>query len=103
MKLANLLEKNRYKVMRRMALWEGRLNRGRLIGVLALTGVRVSHLPSEVRESTPHWFEWDNKSQSYYFTDFAYRETNIAPQPVTSELSLATYCADAVIHPYLDP
>ena len=52
MSLANLFEKNRYKVMRRMALWEGRLSRGRLMDVLGLSGIRVSQLLREVREET---------------------------------------------------
>src|SRR3546814_873731 len=89
--------------MRRMALWEGRLNRGRLMGVLGLSGVRVSQLLREVREETPHWFEWDNKSKSYYVTDVAYRETNIELKAGTSELSLAAYLAEADIHADLDP
>lgn len=53
MNLPILLEKNRYKVMRRMALWEGRLSRGRIMGVLGLSGIRVSQLLREVREETP--------------------------------------------------
>src|SRR3546814_3622544 len=54
-------------------------------------------------EETPHWFEWDNKSKSYYVTDVAYRETNIELKAGTSELSLAAYLAEADIHADLDP
>lgn len=101
--IANLLEKNRYKVIRRMALWEGRLSRGRLMDVLSLSGIRVSQLLREVREETPHWFEWDSKSKSYYVTDAAYRTTNAELKAGTSDLSLAAYLAEADIHADLAP
>ena len=98
MKQANLLEKNRHKVIRRMALWEGRLSRGRLMNVLGLSGIRASQLLREVREENPNWLEWDNKSKSYYVTDAAYRKTNVELKAGTSELSLAAYLAEADIH-----
>ena len=101
--IANLLEKNRYKVIRRMALWEGRLSRGRLMDVLGLSGIRVSQLLREIREDAPHWFEWDSKSKSYYVTDDAYRETNPELKAGKSDLSLAAYLAEANIHADLDP
>ncbi len=103
MKLANLLEKNRYKVMRRMALWEGRLSRGRLMDVLGLSGIRVSQLLREVREDTPDWFDWDNKTKSYYVTDAAYQQTNAELKAGISDLSLAAYLAEADIHADLAP
>lgn len=101
MTLANLLEKNRYKVMRRMALWEGRLSRGRLMDVLGLSGIRVSQLLREVREETPNWFEWDSKSKSYLVADAAYKKTGIEIKDGTSELSLAAYLAESDIHAHL--
>ncbi|MFC5522653.1 helix-turn-helix transcriptional regulator [Polaromonas jejuensis] len=103
MSLANLLEKNRYKVMRRMALWEGRLSRGRLMDVLGLSGIRVSQLLREVREETPDWFEWDSKSKSYFVTPSAYKMTQVELKAGTSDLSLAAYLAEADIHADLAP
>lgn len=99
----NQLEKNRYKVMRRMALWEGRLSRGRLMDVLGLSGIRVSQLLREVREETPHWFEWDSKSKSYFVVDAAYLATKAELKAGTSELSLAAYLAEADVHADLEP
>ena len=98
MSLANLLEKNRYKVMRRMALWEGRLSRGRLMDVLGLSGIRVSQLIREVREETPDWFEWDSKSKSYFVTPAAYKKAQVDLKTGTSDLSLAAYLAEADIY-----
>lgn len=98
MKPTNLLEKNRYKVMRRMALWEGRLSRGRLMDVLGLSGIRVSQLLREVREETPDWFEWDSKSKSYFVNDIVYKKTHADLKAGTSDLSLAAYLAEADIH-----
>lgn len=103
MSLANLLEKNRYKVMRRMALWEGRLSRGRLMHVLGLSGIRVSQLLREIREETPDWFEWDSKSKSYFVTPAAYKMARVELKAGTSDLSLAAYLAEADIHADLAP
>lgn len=103
MSLADHFEKNRYKVMRRMALWEGRLNRGRLMDVLGLSGIRVSQLLREVREETPDWFEWDSKSKSYFVTPAAYKRAQADLKAGTSDLSLATYLAEADIHADLTP
>ncbi len=103
MVLANLLEKNRYKVMRRMALWEGRLSRGRLMDVLGLSGIRVSQLLREVREETPDWFEWDSKSKSYFVTPTAYKKAQSEFKTGASDLSLAAYLAEADIHADLTP
>ncbi len=98
MSLANLPEKNRYKVMRRMALWEGRLSRARLMEVMGLSGIRVSQLIREVREETPDWFEWDSKSKSYFVTPAAYKKALVELKAGTSDLSLAAYLAEADIH-----
>ncbi len=103
MSLANLLEKNRYRVMRRMALWEGRLSRGRLMDALGLSGIRVSQLLREVREETPDWFEWDSKSKSYFVTPAAYKKTLVELKAGTSDLNLAAYLAEADILADLAP
>lgn len=103
MSLANLLEKNRYRVMRRMALWEGRLSRGRLMDALGLSGIRVSQLLREVREETPDWFEWDSKSKSYFVTPAAYKKALVELKAGTSDLSLAAYLAEADILADLAP
>jgi WYL domain len=103
MSLASLLEKNRDKVIRRIALWEGRLSRGRLMGVLGVSGIRVSQLLREVREETPDWFEWDSKSKSYFVTPAAYKKALAELKAGTSDLSLAAYLAEADIHADLAP
>lgn len=71
--------------------------------VLGLSGIRVSQLLREVRDENPNWFEWDNKSKSYYVSDAAYRKTNVELKAGSSELSLAAYLAEADIHADLDP
>jgi len=103
MKSTNLLGKNRNKTIRRMALWEGRLSRGRLMDILGLSGIRASQLLREVREETPNWFEWDNKSKSYFVTDAAYKKAFTELRAGTSDLSLAAYLAEADIHADLAP
>jgi hypothetical protein len=99
----NLLEKNQHKVMRRMALWEGRLSRGRLMDILGLSGIRVSQLLREVREENPNWLDWSNKSKSYYVTDAAYKKTGAELKAGVSDLGLAAYLAEADIYADLDP
>lgn len=103
MKSATLLEKDRHKVIRRMALWEGRLSRGRLMEVLGLSGIRASQLLREVRDENPAWLEWDNKTKSYFVTEAAYRSASAELKAGTSELSLAAYLAEADIHADLAP
>ncbi len=98
MRPAILLDKNRYKVMRRMAIWEGRLARGRLMETLNLSGIRVSQLLRQVREETPDWFEWDSKSKSYFVTPVAYKSVQAELKAGTSDLTLAAYLAEADIH-----
>lgn len=98
MSVISPLEKNRYKIMRRMALWEGRLSRGRLMDVLALSGIRVSQLLRDIREETPDWFEWDAKSKSYFVTSKAYRQVQAEIKAGTSDLSLAAYLAQTGTH-----
>lgn len=103
MKPANLLEKNRYKIMRRMALWEGRLSRGRLMGILGLSGIRVSQILRDIREETPDWFEWDSKTKSYLVKTAAYKRNHAELKAGKSDLSLAAYLAEADIHADLAP
>lgn len=103
MSLASLLEKNRNKVIRRIALWEGRLSRARLMTVLGLSGIRVSQLLREVREETPDWFEWDSKSKSYFVMPVAYKKAQAELKAGTSDLSLAAYLAETDIHADLAP
>jgi len=103
MSQTNLFEKNRYKIMRRMALWEGRLSRGRLMDVLGLSGIRVSQLLREVREETPDWFEWDSKSKSYFVTPAAYKRVQADLKTGASDLNLTAYLAEADIHADLAP
>lgn len=86
-----------------MALWEGRLSRGRLMDVLGLSGIRVSQLLREIREETPDWFEWDSKSKSYFVTPIAYKKVQAEFKAGTSDLSLAAYLAEADIHADLKP
>jgi hypothetical protein len=103
MRPSNLLEKNQHKIMRRMALWEGRLSRGRLMDILGLSGIRVSQLLREVREENPNWLDWSNKSKSYYVTDAAYKKTGAELKAGVSDLGLAAYLAEADIYADLDP
>ena len=103
MSLASLLEKNRNKIIRRIALWEGRLSRARLMGVLGVGGIRVSQLLREVREETPNWFEWDSKSKSYFVMPAAYKTAQAELKAGNSDLSLGAYLAESDIHADLAP
>lgn len=94
----SLDEKNHHRRIRRMALWEGRLSRARLMEVVDLSAIRVSQLLREVRDQTPDWFEWDSKSKSYVVTSQAYRHTSSEVKRGDSDLNLAAYLADARIH-----
>lgn len=98
--MPNPAKKARYKdkVVLRIALWEGRLNRARLMSVTGLSGIRVSQLLREAREEFPDWFEWDNKSKSYHVTDRAYREAQHGSRNDSSDFGLAEYLADVDAH-----
>lgn len=92
-----LLDKGRHPAIRRIALWEGRLSRGRLADVTGLSGIRISQIIREVREQTPDWFEWDTRTKSYVVTPIAYQQASSALKAGESDLSLSAYLADTNI------
>lgn len=96
-------EKGRSTAIRRIALWEGRVSRARLMDLMGLSGIRISQLLREVREETPEWFEWDSKTKSYFVTPAAYRQASADLKAGNPDLSLAAYLADANIHADLAP
>ncbi|WP_315139321.1 WYL domain-containing protein [Achromobacter marplatensis] len=100
---ATLLDKSHHAAVRRIALWEGRLSRGRLMGVLGLSGIRVSQILRAVREETPDWFEWDSKSKSYYVTAMAYKKAHAQLKVGAPDLNVAAYLVVADIHADLTP
>lgn len=86
---------SRHLASRRMALWEGRLSRGRLMERLGLSGIRASQILREMRDETPDWFEWDAKSKSYRVTEAAYRQASAEWKSQTVDLGLAAYLAES--------
>jgi hypothetical protein len=76
--------------MASLLLWEGRISRGRLIGLHGLSQVRASEWLRELRERHPDWVAWDPRARAYFATDAAYRTAN-----KVSALAVPTQ------HPYL--
>lgn len=54
-------------------IWEGRLNRGRLMSLFGLGSNSASLWIREFREHHPDWIVWDSKTRSFHATHEAYR------------------------------
>lgn len=77
-----------------LLIWEGRLNRGRLIDLLGLSGQQASLWIREFREQHPYWLDWNTKTRSFHATAEAYRAwRNADPKRLGDAASLGRYLA----------
>ena len=85
----------RLSAMRRIALWEGKLSRGRIIELHDLSGVRASQCLREFRDTYPTWLAIDTKSKSYVATEQLYDDADCEmkshPSADLGLLSLSAY------------
>ena len=77
----------RLSTLELLLLWEGFLNRGRLVSLLGLGDIRASQWIQEFRDQNPRWVVWDSKSRSYHATYDAY----VAAKRNDNAASLAKY------------
>jgi len=84
----------RLHMMELLLLWEGRLNRGRLMSHFGLAANSASVWIREFREYRPTWLAWDTKTRSFHATPAAYREWQVANKRGRGDAtSLAQYLA----------
>lgn len=63
----------RQVILKLLLIWEGRLNRGRLMELFELGENWASVWIREFREQHPDWLSWDPKTRSFHATSAAYR------------------------------
>lgn len=63
----------RLAMLKLLLIWEGRLNRGRLMELFDLGANWASVWIREFREQHPGWLAWDTKTRSFHVTAAAYR------------------------------
>ena len=84
----------RLTMLKLLLVWEGRLNRGRLMELFDLGSNWASVWIREFRKDYPDWLEWDTKTRSFHATPQAYKAWR---GPETKHLadaaSLAQYLA----------
>lgn len=78
--------------LKHLLIWEGRLNRGRIIEVFDLKPVSASNWIREFREQHPEWLAWDTKTRSFHATSAAYKSWRaLDPRRFADATSLAQY------------
>lgn len=85
----------RLAMLNLLLIWEGRLNRGRLMDLFDLSSNSASVWIREFREQQPDdWLAWDTKTRSFHATQAVYRAWR-EDDPVgrTDSTSLAQYLA----------
>jgi hypothetical protein len=101
MKIKQQLAK-RLATLKRIALWEGKLSRSRLMKIHDLSGIRASQWMREFRDLNSNTLEWDNKSKSYLFTEDAYEKANLELEENDSnDLGLNVYLYETSTTPTL--
>ena len=84
----------RLAMLKLLLIWEGRLNRGRIMGLFDLSSNWASVWIREFREQYPDWLSWDTKTRSFHATPAAYKEWRATdPQRFADAASLAQYLA----------
>lgn len=84
----------RLAMLKLLLIWEGRLNRGRIMGLFDLSSNWASVWIREFREQYPDWLSWDTKTRSFHATPTAYkawRATDL--QRFADATALAQYLA----------
>jgi hypothetical protein len=84
----------RQAILKLLLIWEGRLNRGRLMELFDLGSNSASVWIREFREQQQDWLAWDTKSRSFHATAAAYRAWRTSdPKHLADASSLAQYLA----------
>ncbi len=84
----------RLAMLKLLLIWEGRLNRGRLMDLFDLGSNWASVWIREFREQHPDWLAWDTKTRSFHATPAAYKAWRASdPRRLTDPTSLAQYLA----------
>lgn len=84
----------RLTILELLLIWEGRLNRGRLMELFDLSTNWASVWIREFRELHPDWLAWDTKARSFHATATAYQARRSPDSRRLAEAeSLAQYLA----------
>lgn len=82
----------RLELLELLLIWEGRLNRGRLMDLFDLSANWSSVWIKEFREQHPDWLAWDTKTRSFHTTPAAYKAWHTSgPRRMADATSLARY------------
>ncbi len=84
----------RLAMLKLLLIWEGRLNRGRLMELFQLSSNWASVWIREFREQHADWLAWDTKTRSFHATSAAYKAWRASdPRRLADATSLAQYLA----------
>lgn len=84
----------RLVVLKLLLIWEGRLNRGRIMELFELGSNSASVWIRELRELHPDWLVWDTKTRSFHATAEAYKAWRSSdPRRLMEAASLRQYLA----------
>lgn len=84
----------RLAMLKLLLIWEGRLNRGRLMELFELGSNWASVWIREFREQHPDWLAWDTKTRSFHATSAAYKAWRSSDsRRLEDAASLAQYLA----------
>ena len=84
----------RLAILKLLLIWEGRLNRARLMELFNLGSNSASVWIREFRELNPEWLVWDTKTRSYHATLSAYKAWRTAdPRRLNEAAFLRQYLA----------
>ncbi|WP_184414893.1 WYL domain-containing protein [Rhodocyclus tenuis] len=79
-------------MLKLLLIWEGRLNRGRLMDLFDLSSNWASVWIREFREQYPDWLMWDAKTRSFHTTPAAYKAWRTSdPRRLADATSLTQY------------
>jgi len=84
----------RLAMLKLLLIWEGRLNRSRIMDLFDLGSNSASLWIREIREQHPEWLAWDTKTRSFHATQTAYKAWRASdPRRLADATSLAQYLA----------
>lgn len=84
----------RMAMLKLLLIWEGRLNRGRIMDLFDLGPNWASVWIREFREQYPDWLTWNTKTRSYHAIPAAYKAWRaLDPRRLADATSLAQYLA----------
>lgn len=101
MKIKQQLAK-RLASLKRIALWEGKLGRARLMKIHELSGIRASQWMREFRELNANILQWNAKTKTYLVNEKGYENANHElEQNDFNDLGLRVYLYETTINPDL--